>query len=330
MEINLSKVTKEVRIYIKRQTIYLRQQGKRHQEIADILNIKTGSVANIISDYNRRGEAIFHENIRGRKTGEKRTLSPAQEKEIQEIIKNHVPEDEGIASSLWNRAALSQLIKKKFGIDMPLRSISNYLKRWRMSFQRPTRKNYKQDARKVDEFKNKTYPEIVRKAVTEHAEIMFVDETGINNQEYRVRGYSPIGITPTICSVSQRETVNMISGISIDGTCRYMCYEESMTQQRFIDFMRLITRAKGGHKILMITDNLKIHHGKRVQEWVSRHKDKIEIFFTPPYSPELNPDEYLNHVLKQSIHSGILPKTKADIKKKLMISCNILNKVRIM
>ncbi len=67
----------------------------------------------------------------------------------------------------------------------------------------------------------------------------------------------------------------------------------------------------------MITDNLKVHHSKRVQEWVSEYKDQIEIFFTPSYSPELNPDEYLNHVLKQSVHSGILPKTKADIKKNI-------------
>ena len=35
----------------------------------------------------------------------------------------------------------------------------------------------------------------------------------------------------------------------------------------------------------------------------------------PAYCPELNPDEYLNQVLKQNIHSGILPKTKNDIKK---------------
>jgi hypothetical protein len=37
------------------------------------------------------------------------------------------------------------------------------------------------------------------------------------------------------------------------------------------------------------------------------HKDEIELFFTSPYSPEINPDEYLNHNLKQNIHSGIIP-----------------------
>ena len=321
MKIILQKIQTETRIYIKRQTVYLRQQGKTYLEIADILNIDVRAVSNILSNYKRKGDAIFHEKIRGRKIGEKRTLSPQQEKEVQEIIKTRKPEDEGIASCLWTRAAISQLLKQKFNIEMPLRSITNYLKRWGMSFQRPTRKNYKQDEVKVEEFKNKTYPEIARKAITEHAEIMFVDETGISNQEYRVRGFSPIGHTPTVSSVSRRESINMISGISLEGTCRYMCYEDTLTQQRFIQFMRLMTRARSGHKILMITDNLKVHHGKRVQKWLAEHKDKIEVFFTPAYSPELNPDEYLNQVLKQNIHSGILPQTKQDIKKHIN-SCN--------
>jgi hypothetical protein len=68
---------------------------------------------------------------------------------------------------------------------MKTRAISNYLKRWHMSLQRPTRKNYKQDAKKVDEFKNKTYPEIVRKAITEHAEI--IDLSAKYVESYKLR-----------------------------------------------------------------------------------------------------------------------------------------------
>lgn len=130
--INLKKVSTETRIYIKRQIIYLRQQGKKHKEIADFLNIKERSVANIISDYNHKGDAIFQEKVRGRKIGEKRTLMPQQEDEIQKIMKTHRPEEEGIASSLWLRPAICQLIRQKFNIDIPVRSITNYLKRWRM------------------------------------------------------------------------------------------------------------------------------------------------------------------------------------------------------
>ena len=61
---------------------------------------------------------------------------------------------------------------------------------------------------------------------------------------------------------------------------------------------------------------LKVHHGKKAAAWLDRHQDKIELFFLPPYAPESDPDEYLNHALKLSIHSGGLPQTKRDIRHK--------------
>ena len=85
-------------------------------------------------------------------------------------------------------------------------------------------------------------------------------------------------------------------------------------QQYFIDFMKRLVKDTD-RKVLLIVDNLKVHHGKIVAECLSEHKEEIELFFTP-YSPERNPYEYLNHSLKQNIHSGILPHTKEQIRKK--------------
>ena len=314
-KINLKKVSSETRKYIKTQTIYLREQGRKNREIAEILNISATTVANIIYYYKIKGDDFLQEKVRGRKTGEKRTLSPDQERMIYEIINTSTPEQNGIASCLWGCPATQQLIKQKLGIEMPLKTISTYMKRWRMSYKRPTRKNYKRDEKKVEDFTTRTYPEIVQKAKEENAEIFFVDETGINNQSYRISGYSPIGHPPVVASVSHRESISMISAISSDGNCRYMLYEKFMNQQRFKDFLHLITRAKTSRKVIVITDNLGVHHGNEIKQWVADRKDKIELFFLPEYSPELNPDEYLNQVLKQSVHSGILPKTKDDIKK---------------
>lgn len=56
-------------------------------------------------------------------------------------------------------------------------------------------------------------------------------------------------------------------------------------------------------------DKLKVHHGKMAAGWLSEHKDEIELFFTSPYSPEINPDEYLNHSLKQNVCTGICRRT---------------------
>ena len=56
--------------------------------------------------------------------------------------------------------------------------------------------------------------------------------------------------------------------------------------------------------MLFIVDNFKVHHGKLMEEWQKEHKDEIELFFLCPYSLEINPDEYLNHNLKQKIRGG--------------------------
>ncbi len=52
------------------------------------------------------------------------------------------------------------------------------------------------------------------------------------------------------------------------------------------------------------------------REWLEKNKDRIEVFYLPSYSPELNPDEYMNQALKQNVHKGINPRTKADIRHK--------------
>ena len=315
-KINLTKVSEETRKVIKKQVINLFKKKIKHQEIADTLDISLQAVRRISSVYKKEGADCLKEKKRGRKFGEKRQLSPEQEKGIQRIIIDKCPNQLKLNFMLWTRAAVCRLVMDKYGISITQRNMSEYLKRWGMTCQRPTKKAHFQDNVKLQTFMHGTYPEIVKKAQKEDAEIYWGDETGINNQAYHVKGYSPKGKTPEIPSYSKVEKINMISAITNHGTCRFMCYEENMTQQLFINFMeRLIGDAD--RKVLFIVDNLKVHHGKIVQEWLGNHKDEIELFYTSPYSPEINPDEYLNHNLKQNIHSGIIPHTKEQIHKKM-------------
>ena len=115
---------------------------------------------------------------------------------------------------------------------------------------------------------------------------------------------------------AKRQRVNMISAISSQGNVRFMVYQDTMNQQRLITFMNRLVRCSE-RKVFLILDNLKVHHGKLVAAWLEKRKDKIEVFFLPPYAPEYNPDEYLNHALKISVHSGQLPYTTDDISHKI-------------
>ena len=108
----------------------------------------------------------------------------------------------------------------------------------------------------------------------------------------------------------------MISTITNKGTLRFMMFDENFTTEVFIDFLRrLIWKAPS--KIYLILDNHKVHHAYKVQDWVKAHEDKIELFFLPPYCPELNPDELLNQDVKSNAVGRKRAKNLSELKRNL-------------
>jgi transposase len=99
-----------------------------------------------------------------------------------------------------------------------------------------------------------------------------------------------------------------------------------MNADLFIKFMgRLIKDA--GRKVFLIVDNLKTHHSKPVKEWLQAHSGEIEVFYLPSYSPELNPDEYLNCDMKAAVHSGIPARNEKELKTKVVSHMRKLQKL---
>ena len=95
-----------------------------------------------------------------------------------------------------------------------------------------------------------------------------------------------------------------------------MSYKGSMNAQVLIRFLRqLIKHAR--RKVYLILDNLRVHHGKLVKHWLKDRGDEIELFFLPSYSPELNPDEYLNCDLKSAMNRGAPTRDEKEIRKKV-------------
>ena len=68
-------------------------------------------------------------------------------------------------------------------------------------------------------------------------------------------------------------------------------------------------------KIFLILDNLKAHHARPVKAWLAANAERIEVFYLPSYSPELNPDEMANADLKQAVTRLAPARTKLQLVK---------------
>jgi transposase len=124
-----------------------------------------------------------------------------------------------------------------------------------------------------------------------------------------VRGYAPAGMTPELRMPAGRHAATtMISAITNQGLVRFRFFEGALDTDRFIGFLQgLIDDAQ--RKVFLIVDNLKVHHAKPVKAWLAERTDRIEVFYLPSYSPDLNPDEYLNRDLKTTLRQGPVAKT---------------------
>lgn len=272
------KLSTEAQQELREIAIRLKKSGKTYKEIAEIIHVQPTTICAWYQAYKRGGKDAIKIKKRGRPSGSCRTLSPEQENEIQEIIKNKIPAQLKLPIALWTRANVQQLIKALYSIQMPIRTVGEYLKRWDFTPQKPTRKAYKQSQKAVEDWLNDEFPAIAEKAAEENAEIHWGDEAGLCNESYHGKSYSPRGDTPEIKLHPRCERVNLISTVTSEGKVRFMIYDGKMNSQTLILFMERLIR-NSEQKILLILDNLKVHHSYIVKDWLEDNKSKIEVFF---------------------------------------------------
>jgi len=312
---NAKTLSPDEQFQIRKSIVRLHQQGKKPAEIAEILDVSRRHTDSTIKKYREEGFAGIKQKKRGRKRGDKRNLTPEQEREIRNIIVDKNPDQLRLKGCMWTRRNISELIMQLYKIKMPLSTLGYYLERWGFSVQRPTKRAYKQNPEQINEWLGETYPEIKERATTENAEIYWGDETGVQNTADYLRGYAPIGQTPVVQVEAKKFKSNMLSAISNRGKVRFNIYKK-LSPDVLIDFMRRLV-ADTKRKVFLILDNLRTHHSKKVRAWLDKHKHEIEVFFLPPYAPEYNPDEYLNSDLKTDIGNRVMPRSESDIVKNI-------------
>lgn len=312
--------------YLRQQAIRLREQGKKFIDIAAYLGVHRNTVSQWWQQYKQCGEVALQQQQRGAKFGQWRTLSYKEEETVRELMLLYFPSELEIDSALWTRPAVKALIAQQCGIQMPIRTVGEYLKRWGFTPQKPLRRAYEQDQKLVETWLKSEYPAIQQRAKQEDAQIAWGDESGVRSDAQVGRGYAPSGETPEIQLNTQRTRLNYIASIDNQGTIRFMLYTQKLTAQLFILFLeRLIS--KRTRKLMWIVDRHPVHRSQAVQQWLAQHCQAIQLFYLPPYSPQLNPAEYLNCDVKQGVHSKPPTRNLAALKQRVSSHLHKLQKL---
>ena len=317
------KIKDDVRDHMRKQAMRMIKKGVKKKEVASIFGVHVNTITNWVKKYRDQGSKGLKGMKRGVKSEDKKLLSIQQEQQVQNMICDTMPDQLKLPYALWTRKAVKELIEREFSVELAITTTGDYLRSWGYTPQKPKKRAYEQNPKKVQQWLNDEYPAIKERAKQEKAEIHWGDETGVKNNCQHGRSYSPKGRTPVKKSMSKRFSINMISTVTNQGKVEFMIYKETMNADMFIKFLKQLIKGKK-RKIYLILDNLRVHHSKIVKAWVEENKEYIELFFLPSYSPEKNPDEYLNCDLKQGLSQKPSPKNEEKLRDNLQEHMDLL------
>lgn len=312
MKQDARKLPKDAQQAIRQKAILYWQKNKNMQATAEVFDVSYPAIRKWVSNYKKNGKESILSDKRGRPRG--KGLGKFQETTIIRLLRTRQPEQLKLPFGLWTRENVGELLHTRYGIRRSVWQIGRYLKEWGFTPQRPAYKAYEQKSEEVKKWLDKIYPLLKQKAKRKRAMIFWGDETGVRSRDVRGRSFAPVGQTPVIRKIGKQFGVTMISAINNRGKLYFMLCHGGVNSDKFLLFLKRLIRSRK-ETIFLIIDNLPTHKTLFVKDWVEKNKKRIQLFYLPAYSPELNPDEYLNQDLKVNITGKVSMKNVDDLKK---------------
>jgi len=284
------KTLEEIRI----RAVQRVQAGESPEVVIQALGFSRACIYNWLAMYRAGGwGALKARPLKGRP----RKMSGADMKWLYRTVVGASPLQFRFEFALWTRQIIQVLIREERGLKLSLSSIGRLLAQLGITCQRPVFRATEQNPALVRTWLQQDYPAIRDWAKKIHARILFGDESGIRSDYHSGTTWGAKGKTPIVRRTAARAKVNMLSAIDSRGDMRFMVVEGRITSEVFVEFLRRLMH-NADRPIFLILDGHPIHRGKTVRRYVESLDGNLRLFFLPPYSPELNPDEQVWNYVK--------------------------------
>jgi transposase len=285
---------------MRQQAVKAVRSGQDVRSVADAYGVNIRSVFRWLAEFANGGQnALMAKHIPGRPS----KVTPEEMRWLANAVKDKTPLQHKFPFGLWTLSLIGSLIERQFGKKLSLASVSRIMKLLGFSVQKPLYQAWQQDPALVRTWETEAYPAIRAQAKREGARIYFADESGMRSDYH----------APVVAVTGRRFSVNMISAVSPQGEFRFMLNEGTVTAGVFVEFLQrlLIGMDK---PVFLVVDGHPVHKSRVVRDFVEKQNGRLKLFFLPPYSPHLNPDEVVWAHVKREV-SRKLVQSKDEMKR---------------
>lgn len=290
------RLTHPVLTELRKRAVSRIQEGEVPSDVAKTIDVTRATVYGWLALYRKGGWDALNARKRG---GRPPLLDGKALAWIYRTVAEKNPLQLKFTFALWTARMIGDLIAKRFGVRLSKASVCRLLGQMGLTPQRPVWRAYQQRPEDVQRWLTHEYPKIRAKAKRENALIFFGDEAGVRSDHHAGTTWAPRGKTPVVSSTGARFGLNLISAVSAQGEFRFMVTDGRVGARVFIEFLRRLLH-KANRPIFLIVDGHPAHKALAVRKYVEAQGEKLQLFFLPAYSPELNPDERVWNDLKNN------------------------------
>lgn len=288
-------LTHEVSEYIRKSAVKRVLSGEDASSVIASYGLNRTSIYRWLKAAKKGGEDALKASVH---PGPPCKLSMQQKQKVRSWICGKDPRQYGFDFGLWTRKIVATLVQEKFSINLGVTAVGRMLAQLEITPQKPLRRAYERDPEAVELWKKQTYPKLKKRAEAIGADIFFLDEAGIRSDAPLQRTWGAKGETPIVKTSGQRQSINAISAVNILGAFWFTVYSGSFNATVFKGFLKDFLRGRR-RPVFLVVDGHPSHKAKMISNYIQELQGRLEIHFLPPYSPDLNPDEFVWNNLRQ-------------------------------
>lgn len=290
--------------------IELRKKDWTVIEIADAFGVNRRAVTRWFEIYRDKGKR----GLKSKKApGPQLKLSSEDATKILKSLKLPAT-DFGFETPLWTCKRVNYLIKRITKKRLDNSNVWRLLRRLGLTNQKGERKALEQNPKEVKKWLKEEWPKILAHAKRWQAMIYFQDEAGVSVNAVMGKTWAPKGKTPIVKLTGNRGGICVSSAVSPAGRLVFRVEKETVNSTIFIDFLDKVRKQHRNRKIIIIADRARPHIAAKVADYAETNKKTFAIYYLPPYSPELNPDENVWGYLKNNKLKAHQAKSKTELK----------------
>lgn len=289
---DLYKTCKDVKEKIRYEALYAVSRGKDVRTVADIVDVEESTVYDWIKKW------ILEERVSDKpRSGRPPKLTKEDEEEIKHLIDENDPKKYGINASSYTTVELQEYFLKVHGRTIDAETFRVHLLGTGARYVKAQLRYDEADQNKQIEFARNFFTLATGYGFTK---ILFLDEMSVSTSAHNGYGWTYGQRLVVDAPQSHKEHANYFGAVEVMDGAIIETVRKDAKAPSFVHLLKKIEKQYPDDRILMLMDNGKVHHSEKVAKFF-KEKDNMKLLFLPPYSPDLNPEEYVHNHLRDKL-----------------------------